>query len=253
MRLRHAHPIRILLVLFAACLSLAAAGLPETGPLPETAPRAQSAPTPPGEPAEANGQQKATPDSVPAKADEAALAQCERRLRALGAEFERRPAIDGPGRCGMPAAYAVTKIARGVTIAPETQLDCETVLATARWVRRVVAPAARVFGNEVRLTGIRQASTYVCRTRNGRPGAKISEHARGGAIDITTFEFEGRENLAVAPRQRKGSAAEAFQKAVRAGACLHFRTVLGPGADAFHDDHIHLDLANRRADYRLCQ
>ena len=29
-----------------------------------------------------------------------------------------------------------------------------------------------------------------------------------------------------------------------AGACQYFTTVLGPGADVFHYNHIHLDLAN---------
>jgi hypothetical protein len=29
--------------------------------------------------------------------------------------------------------------------------------------------------------------------------------------------------------------------------------VLGPGSDWYHEDHIHLDLAQRRNDYRICQ
>jgi hypothetical protein len=243
----------MLLLIPAAFLSLAAADLPATGPVPEQAPREEAAPAPSGPQMKLNEKQASPPSPAPPQADEAALAECERRLTALGVEFERRAAIDGPGRCGLPAAYSVTKVARGVSMAPETKLTCETALATARWIRLVVIPAARVFGNDVRLTGIRQASTYVCRTRNGQPDAKISEHARGRAIDVATFEFEGRPPLSVMPEQRTGSAGMAFQKAVRAGACLHFTTVLGPGADAFHDDHVHLDLAKRRGGYRLCQ
>lgn len=253
MRLRRKPRTRMFLAIPAAFLSLAAADLPETGPVPQTAPRTDTVPvSPPGQ-ADRNEDEAPPPDPAPAAPDEEALAKCERSLEALGAEFERRAAIDGPGRCGLPATYAVTKIVRGVSVSPETELTCDTALAAARWIRQVVVPATRVFGDDVRLTGIRQASTYVCRTRNGQPDAKISEHARGGAIDVTAFEFEGRKDLSVAPEQRKGSDAMAFQKAVRAGACLHFTTVLGPGADAFHDDHIHLDLARRRGGYRLCQ
>jgi len=29
--------------------------------------------------------------------------------------------------------------------------------------------------------------------------------------------------------------------------------VLGPGSDGYHEDHIHLDLMERRNDYRICQ
>lgn len=253
MRVRRKRQTRTLLVIPAAFLGLAAADLPDTGPVPPSAPRTDTAPTPSTGQTEKIGDEATPPDPAPPPPDEAALAKCERSLEALGAEFERRAAIDGPGKCGLSATYAITKVARGVSVSPETEMTCETALATARWVRQVVVPAARVFGNDVRLTGIRQASTYVCRNRNGQPEAKISEHARGGAIDVATFEFEGRENLSVVPEQRKGSAAMAFQKAVRAGACLHFTTVLGPGADAFHDDHIHLDLAKRHGGYRLCQ
>jgi hypothetical protein len=174
-------------------------------------------------------------------------------LEALGVDFERSKPIDGPGNCGLPATYHVEEILRGVSIAPDTELRCRTVLATARWVRDVAIPATKVLGDDVRLTGIRHASTYICRNRNGLPDAKISEHAKGNAIDVRAFEFDGHAALSIKPRNRTGSVEESFQKAVRAGACLHFTTVLGPGADSFHDDHLHLDLALRRGGYRLCQ
>ena len=36
-------------------------------------------------------------------------------------------------------------------------------------------------------------------------------------------------------------------------ACARFSTVLGPGSDWYHEDHIHLDLMERRGNYRICQ
>ena len=36
-------------------------------------------------------------------------------------------------------------------------------------------------------------------------------------------------------------------------ACTRFPTVLGPGSDWYHEDHIHLDLMERRNNYRICQ
>jgi hypothetical protein len=35
--------------------------------------------------------------------------------------------------------------------------------------------------------------------------------------------------------------------------CRRFTTVLGPGSDGYHEEHIHLDLAERRSGYRICQ
>ncbi|MFZ2103515.1 MAG: extensin family protein [Oricola sp.] len=239
------------LVVPAALFVLAAADLPDQVPVPVPDPRSQ-APAP----APATGAETPPPtdqNPPPEKPDEAALAACEAGLKALGAMFERRDAIDGPGTCGLPATYDLSEIIGGVAIGPETQMRCETALATARWTANVVAPAAKVFGDDVRLTGIRHASTYVCRNRNGQPDTKISEHAVGDAIDVATFEFSGHDDLSIRPDQPKGSLDEVFQKAIQAGACLHFTTVLGPGSDGFHDTHVHLDLARRRGGYRLCQ
>jgi Extensin-like protein C-terminus len=35
--------------------------------------------------------------------------------------------------------------------------------------------------------------------------------------------------------------------------CARFSTVLGPGSDGYHEDHIHLDLMERHNNYRICQ
>jgi hypothetical protein len=44
-----------------------------------------------------------------------------------------------------------------------------------------------------------------------------------------------------------------FREELRKVACAKFTTVLGPGSDGYHEEHIHLDLAERRGGYRLCQ
>ncbi|WP_370322054.1 extensin family protein [Oricola sp.] len=255
--------MRIVWITLLIPFVLASSDVPDIVPMPADKPdHAAAEDAPSGEkPADKNEateeQDEAEPpepvDPPPSPPDEAALAACEAQLKSLGAVFERKDPIDGPGTCGMAASYKVSEIVRGITLAPDTQMRCATALATARWIDEVVLPAARVLGDDVRLTGIRQASTYACRSRNSQPDAKISEHAKGNAVDVATFSFEGHDPLSIKPDQRKGSREESFQMAVRAGACLHFTTVLGPGADAYHDDHLHLDLAKRRSGYRLCQ
>lgn len=271
---------RRLFLLPALLLAMAAVDLPDEAPLPTDDPRPPEARSPakpdavkdPAGPAnpdatkddDASQVEETTPPAVekpdpiadippPEPLSEAEIAACEAELTRLGAVFERLDPIEGEGGCGVPQPYDLAEPAPGVELDPGTQMTCPAALATARWVREVVQPAARAFGEGVALSGLTHASTYVCRSRNGQAGAKISEHAAGSAIDISRFDFDGHEPLPIVPRTGKGNIEEAFQRAVRAGACLHFTTVLGPGSDAYHDDHLHLDLAERRGGYRLCQ
>ena len=43
------------------------------------------------------------------------------------------------------------------------------------------------------------------------------------------------------------------RESLRRSACGRFMTVLGPGSDGYHESHIHVDLAERRGNYRMCQ
>jgi hypothetical protein len=219
--------------------------MPEEVPVPEASPLGdegpESEPSPFGE------------EVPPEPVDETALAACEAALTRLGGTFERLPTIDGEGTCGMAAPYRLDRVGRDVRLEPASQMTCETALAFARWVNRVVVPATAALGDETRLVAIRHGSTYICRTRNSLEGAKVSYHALGLAIDILSFDFDGHASIAVLPRAGDGNLDESFQRAVRGGACLYFATVLGPGTDSFHGDHLHLDIAWRRGGYRLCQ
>jgi hypothetical protein len=212
---------------------------PEPSPLDEEVPGPE--PSPFGE------------EVPPEPVDEEELAECEAELRKLGGTFERLPTIDGEGTCGMAAPYRLDRVGRDVRLEPASRMTCETALAFARWVNRVVVPATDALGDDTRLTRIRHGSTYICRTRNNQEGAKISFHALGLAIDVVLFEFDGHAPIAISPRAGDGNLEESFQRAVRGGACLYFTTVLGPGTDASHGDNLHLDVAERRGGYRLCQ
>jgi hypothetical protein len=208
-------------------------------------------------------------DTVPAPPqpeDQAALDACRADLRALGAVFTEgtplRATTAEEDGCGVARPFDVTEIVPGITLTPATQMRCETALALARWVEGEVKPAAEAIAATLpdlgRLAQISHGSTYVCRGRNNNPLARLSEHATGDAIDIMGFTFEDEtgaagRTIAVTPKEGDGDAEEAFQRAVRGGACLHFTTVLGPGSDAYHDDHLHFDLARRNGGFRLCE
>jgi hypothetical protein len=44
-----------------------------------------------------------------------------------------------------------------------------------------------------------------------------------------------------------------FREGLRKSACAQFTTVLGPGSDGSHEDHIHVDILERRGGYRICE
>lgn len=163
------------------------------------------------------------------------------------------PAIDDGNGCLIAAPLEISSVSENIALKPAAIINCETALATAKWVKNTLIPSARTAFPSKKLTAVRQASGYVCRQRNNRPGAKLSEHATGNAIDIAGFEFDDGSYHEIRIRQRTGSMDEAFQKAVRFSACLEFTTVLGPLSDENHADHLHFDLAGRRGDYRLCR
>jgi len=189
----------------------------------------------------------ATPP-LPALSD-ADFAACLGDLRELGVTFETVAPM-GEGGCAVQHPLRVTSLGSGVEIGPETILNCTTTRALATWVRDVVLPASlRTLGE--RPTAIRQDSTYVCRNRNNDPNAKVSEHAHANAIDIADFAFSDRADVGIG-RSDAGSPEAAFEAGIREGACQHFTTVLGPGSNAEHATHFHLDLAARRGGYRLC-
>lgn len=194
----------------------------------------------------------ATPAKLPPP-DETRLAICEAELRSLGTRFIRREPISGENGCGISAPYHVTEIVPDVRLSPASQLRCETALALARWIDTVVQPATEALPGTDQLIAIDHGSAYVCRRRNNAVTGKMSEHAIGNAIDIMSSEFRDRDPIAVSPRAGDGTIEEAFQRAVRGGACLHFTTVLGPGSNESHADHLHLDIIRRSRGYRLCE
>jgi len=103
---------------------------------------------------------------------------------------------------------------------------------------------------------IKQIAAYGCRGRNGNNYGNISEHAFGNALDMAAFRLATGQNIVVANAWWGGTARErAFLQAVFAGACSEFYTVLGPGSDRYHYNHIHVDLlvSNARNGRHLCQ
>ena len=100
---------------------------------------------------------------------------------------------------------------------------------------------------------IKQISAYSCRSMNGQRGAHISEHAFGNALDVAAFVFADGRIVKVKEGWRGLPEEQGFLRDVQGAACEQFTTVLAPGADAFHYDHIHVDLMRRASGRRICQ
>ncbi len=156
--------------------------------------------------------------------------------------------IDGPGICGMTRPLKVSALANG-TIAVDKVLtiDCPMVPALEAWLNDFVEPEAQSrFGQRVATLNVFGA--YSCRGIDNIAGAQLSEHAFGNAVDVAGFTLaDGREIDFVHDWKKADGQEGAFLHEAHAGACQYFTTVLGPGADVFHYNHIHLDLANHGA------
>ncbi|WP_082504264.1 extensin family protein [Methylobacterium sp. Leaf111] len=174
---------------------------------------------------------------------------CRRRLERLGARFEPLPAIAN-GQCGAARPLKVTALADDLALAPPVTLVCEAAESLARWTTEAQVAAERDLGQP--LKGLTIGTSYECRGQNHDPDAKLSEHSFANGVDVMGFTFAHRPALSVLAAP-EGTPEATFLAAVRGRACAFFRTVLGPGSDAAHANHLHLDERQRNAGHRLCQ
>src|ERR1700690_3346 len=158
--------------------------------------------------------------------------------------IEPQPEIDGPGICGLTHPFKVSALTEGtVAVDKNVTIGCPLVVALEAWLAEVVQPYAQAdFGQNV--VELEAFGAYSCRSVDNLYGAPLSEHSFGNAIDVSGFRLaDGREIVIVRDWKKTDSQEAAFLREVHAGACQHFTTVLGPGADVFHYNHLHLDLA----------
>jgi hypothetical protein len=161
------------------------------------------------------------------------------------------PAINGPGACGGDDLVRLEAVVlpdkKQVAVKPAAILRCAMAAAVADWIRSDMAPLAQRLGTT--LAELDNFDSFECRGRNRVSGAKMSEHGRANALDVRGLKFANGQSLSLTDR----GVAREQREAVLHSVCARFTTVLGPGSDWYHEDHIHLDLAERRSGYRICQ
>jgi hypothetical protein len=137
-------------------------------------------------------------------------------------------------------------------VKPTATLACPIVSALDRWLAEAVQPAAmRWFGN--RVIEIKQISAYSCRGMNGNSNAHISEHAFGNALDIAAFTLADGRRITVEQGWHGAPEEQGFLRDVQGAACRTFNTVLAPGSNRYHYNHIHVDLMRRARRPVICE
>ena len=216
---------------------------------PEYYPQRNAPPPQADPPAAPNARAPQARQTAPAESDEEELPPYARPgappLRQSSPPPSSRPLPALGPRRGPPVA------ATPVDVKPTATLACPIVSALDRWIINAVQPAAQKwFGQPV--VEIRQISAYSCRGMNGQPGARISEHAFGNALDIAAFVLANGHRITVKDGWRGSPEEQGFLRDVQAAACDQFTTVLAPGSNQFHYDHIHVDLMRRDSGRRIC-
>jgi hypothetical protein len=172
------------------------------------------------------------------------------RLAELAA-FAPSPPITGPGQCTATDVVKVSAVLLAdkhrVDLSPPATLRCSMATAVAQWIADDVAPAIDALGTSLR--GIETLDSFDCRPRNGVAGAQISEHGRANALDARSFKLANGQVIEL----NDASVSKPLRKRLRDSACARFSTVLGNGADAQHESHVHVDLMERRSHYKICQ
>ena len=136
---------------------------------------------------------------------------------------------------------------RLVAVKPAAILRCAMASAVADWVRTDIAPLAQNLGSVI--SDLDNFDSFECRGRNRVVGAPLSEHGRANALDVRAFKLANGQSISLTDR----NVSRELRETVLHSVCARFSTVLGPGSDWYHEDHIHLDLMQRHNNYKICQ
>ena len=136
---------------------------------------------------------------------------------------------------------------RRVSLKPAATLRCAMAAAVADWIRTDMAPLAQASAASSAISTISTRSNAAAAT--GVAGAKLSEHGRANALDVRGLKLANGQSISLTDR----TVPRELRESVLHSVCARFSTVLGPGSDGYHEDHIHLDLMERRNNYRICQ
>jgi hypothetical protein len=225
--------------------------LPMSVPLPK--PRPADAPA-------AEPERPAAGDRAPAGTDKPAAeaapppappSACRLALSEEIAIAPSIPDIHGAGGCGGEDLVRLEAVVlpdkHQVAVKPAAILRCAMASAVADWIRTDMAPLGASLGSVI--SDLDNFDSFECRGRNRVVGARLSEHGRANALDVRAFRLANGQSISLTDR----TVSRELRENVLHSVCARFSTVLGPGSDWYHEDHVHLDLMERHNNYKICQ
>jgi hypothetical protein len=120
------------------------------------------------------------------------------------------------------------------------ETTCAVALRLAMWERHTLRAASEILGSPI--TALSHQSSYNCRpirTTRG-DGDRMSSHATAEAIDIRGVRLADGRDVPLLGNWDSPSPEAEFWRVARDGACVWFRTTLGPDFNRLHADHFHL-------------
>jgi len=227
------------------------AAVPLPRPRPADAPAGEAIPPVAGQPPAAPEAAKPSEQAVPAPKPAPQISACRLALTEAIAIAPSIPDIHGTGGCGGEDLVRLEAIVlpdkKQVSVKPAAILRCAMASELADWIRTDIAPLAVSLGSTI--SDLDNFDSFECRGRNRIVGARLSEHGRANALDVRAFKLANGRSIALTDR----NVPRELRETVLHSVCARFSTVLGPSSDWYHEDHIHLDLMERRNNYRICQ
>ena len=233
--------------------------VPVPRPRPPDLPEAPEVETPEVEAPEVeDGEPGVTPEPEPGAApepDRVYQAACPAVLQGL-VVAEMAPPLQ-EDMCGEQSPLVVTAVmsrGRMLPLSSPITTNCQMASALPGWVADVDGYAEAMLGSP--LAEVVTGTSYMCRARNGGDAGFTSEHGFANAVDVSGFTLEDGRSIAVAADWLPAMAPEGrLLRLAHDAGCAGFTTVLGPEANAEHEDHLHLDLGCHGASCtaRICE
>lgn len=179
---------------------------------------------------------------APAQPDRVYQTACPALLSGL-VVGEMLPPI-AEGICGERSPMSVTAVrvnGREIGFSTPVTTNCAMAGALADWVGEVDAYANAALDSPI--VTLVTGTSMMCRNRNGGDEGFTSEHGFANALDVVGFTLADGRSINVEADWMPAAAPEGrLLRQAHGAACGRFTTVLGPEANAEHEDHLHVDL-----------
>jgi hypothetical protein len=177
---------------------------------------------------------------APRREDPRALRQCLADLGKAGVSFQSLPDRVYSGGCSTIGTVKLVRI--GIPTANLGAMRCRLAERFVAWTEEALQKAAAAWLDSP-VAKIESLGTFSCRPINNQPGNRLSEHGSADAVDIAGFVLaNGRRIMVKTDWNGPDENARNFLHAVHKAACRRFSVVLGPDANALHQDHLHFDM-----------